>query len=138
MAKPISDEKRADIVRHMEAGKSKGDIAEWLFVCIRTVTRVWNKFCATGSFAPDPQNSGMKPRVSEETMLRVEARVREVPDITLLELIEEFELPISQVALSKRLRKLGYTYKKKRSIRVVAAAKTSSRRGMRGRPPKRG
>ena len=51
MAKPIGTEKRADIIRHMEAGESKGDIAKWLFVCVRTVTRVWNKYTSTGSYS---------------------------------------------------------------------------------------
>ena len=36
MAKPITNEKRADIVKHMQAGESKTDIAKWLFVCVRT------------------------------------------------------------------------------------------------------
>ena len=40
MANPTSDEKMADIIRHMKNGKSKADIAEWLFVCVRTMTRV--------------------------------------------------------------------------------------------------
>jgi transposase len=132
MAKPISSEKRADIIRHMEAGEKQADIAKWLFVCVQTVSRVWQRFLTRGSYEPDSRNSGRKALVSDETMGRVEARVKEVPDITLLELIEEFELPISQMALSKRIRKLGYTYKKKRSIRVAAGGKTSSRQGRHG------
>jgi transposase len=48
MAIPISNEKRSDIVKHMQAGESKKDIAKWLFVSIRTVKRVWKKFTDTG------------------------------------------------------------------------------------------
>jgi arginine repressor len=40
-------------------------------------------------------------------------KIREQPDITLHELIDEFNLPISQSALCRRLRKLGLTFKKK-------------------------
>ena len=101
MANPISDEKRADIIRHMEAGKDKTDIAEWLFVCVRTVTRVWDKYEETGSCAPEPRNSGRKPLVTKETMDKVVSKIKETPDMTLLELIDEFSLPISQAALSK-------------------------------------
>jgi len=115
MPKPISNEKRADIIRHMEAGESKENIAKWLFVCIRTIMRVWNKYTTVGSYKPKAPNSGRKPMVSDETMNQVVSKLREVPDMTLLELIDEFNLPISQAALSKRLINLGLTYKKNAS-----------------------
>jgi len=132
MPKPISNEKRADIIRHIEAGRSRAEIAKWLFVCLHTISRVWTKYKKSGSFEPKPQNSGRKPLVSDEVMDRVAAKVRETPDITLSELIDKFNLPISQVALSKRLIRMGYKYKKKRSIRVAATEKMSSRQGKRG------
>ena len=107
MAKPISSEKRADIIRHLESGKSKADVAVWLFVCVRTITRIWDKYTRLGSYEPEPQRSGRKALVSAETMSLVMAKIKEVPDMALFELIEEFNLPISQAALSKRLIKLG-------------------------------
>jgi transposase len=116
MAKPISLEKRSDIIKHLQSGKSKAEVAEWMFVCIRTVSRIWNKFTKFGSYEPEPQRSGRKPLVTDKTMVQVMVKIKEVPDMTLLELIDEFNLPISQVALSKRLIKLGMTYKKRLSI----------------------
>jgi transposase len=132
MAKPISLEKRADIIRHMQAGRSKADIAEWLFVCVRTVTRVWNKFITVGSYGPEPQNSGRKPLVSNEAMEHVVEKIKEVPDMTLIELIDEFNLQISQAALSKRLIKLGLTYKKRRSIQKTGGGRMSLKQGRHG------
>ena len=132
MPKPVSMEKRADIIRHMQAGKSKAETAEWLFVCVRTVTRVRAKYERHGNYAPEAQRSGRKPLVNGETMGRVMERIKEEPDITLLELIVGFDLPISQAALSKRLIKLGLTYKKRRSIQKTGGAGTSSKRGRRG------
>ena len=117
MAQPISNEKRADIIKHMKAGERKENIAKWLFVCVRTVTRVWNKFNTVGSYEAEPRNSGRKPLVSMETMGLVVAKIKETPDITLLELIDDFKLPISESALCKRLIRLGLTYKKRRSTR---------------------
>ena len=117
MAQPISNEKRADIIKHMKAGERKENIAKWLFVCVRTVTRVWNKFNTVGSYEAEPRNSGRKPLVSKETMGLVVAKIKETPDITLLELIDDFKLPISESALCKRLIRLGLTYKKRRSTR---------------------
>jgi transposase len=116
VAKAISNEKRAEIIKHMKAGASKENIAKWLFICVRTVTRVWNKFNTSGSYAAEPHGSGRKPLVSGETMSLVVAKIKEIPDITLLELIDEFKLPISESALCRRLIKLGLTYKKRHSI----------------------
>jgi len=126
MAAPISSEKRADIVKHMQAGESKENIAKWFFVCERTVTRVWNKFTITGSYEPEPQNSGRKPLVNDETMSQIVAKIKEKPDITLRELIDEFNLPISESALCRRLIKIGLTYKKKLCIRSSSSVKMSS------------
>jgi len=49
---PISKEKRADIVKHMQARESKENIAKWMFVCIKTVMRIWNKYVETGTYKP--------------------------------------------------------------------------------------
>jgi transposase len=102
----------------MQAGETKELIAKWLFVCVRTVSRVWNQYKNSGSYEPNPQNSGRKPLISEETMAKIVAKIKETPDITLRELIEKFNLPISESALCRRLIRLGLTYKKRRSIRT--------------------
>jgi transposase len=117
MAKPISNDKRAAIVKHMQVGENKENIAKWLFVCVRTVTRVWDKFNATGNYEAAPQNSGRKPAVTPETMEKVVLKIKEMPDMTLLELINEFDLPLSQSALCRRLIKLGLTFKKRHFTR---------------------
>jgi transposase len=112
MANPISNEKRSDIVKHMQAGESKENIAKWLFVCVLTVTRIWNKFLTSGSYEPEPLNRGRKPRVSEETMNKIVIKIKEKPDMTLREIIDEFSLGISESALCRRLNKLGLGIKK--------------------------
>lgn len=137
MAQPISNEKRADIIRHMQMGESKENIAKWLFVCVRTVTRVWNKFATVGSYEAAPRNSGRKPLVNQETMNLVVSKIKEVPDITLLELIDEFKLPISESALCKRLIKLGLTYKKRLSIQKHNNEKMSSKPVLTGKKAKK-
>lgn len=117
MPRAISNEKRAAIIKHKQENESNEDIAKQLFVCVRTVKRIWNKFIEIGSYEPAPQNSGRKPLVNEKTMDKVVAKIKEVPDITLHELIEEFQLPISKAALCKRLIKLNLTYKKRHYTR---------------------
>ena len=138
MAKPISNEKRADIIRHMEAGESRADIAKWLRVCSRTISRVWNKYTTVGSYEPkSPNNCGRKPMVSDETMEQVVSKIKETPDITLLELIYEFDLPISQAALSKRLINLGFKYKKNASSKRPKARGRCRSEGSLAVKPKR-
>jgi len=48
----------------------------------------------------------------------VVAKIKEIPDITLLEIIDEFDLPISESALCRRLINLGLPYKKRHFIQV--------------------
>jgi transposase len=127
VAKPISNEKREDIIKHMKAGERKEDIAKRLFVCVRTITRIWNKFIISGNCEPKPQGSGRKPLVSDEEMDQVVSKIKETPDITLLELIDEFGLPISASALCRRLIKLGYSFKKRRLIRRSKTVPTSKK-----------
>jgi transposase len=49
-------------------------------------------------------------------MDKIAKKMEQTPDITLKELIAEFNLQISQASLSKRLIKLGYTFKKRAFI----------------------
>jgi transposase len=119
-----SNEKRADIIKHLQAGESKKDIAKWFFVSVRTIRRIWHKFLTSGSYKPEPLNNGRKPKVDKETMDKIVSRIKELPDITLEELIEEFDLKISISALCRRLIKIGLTLKKRRSIQMNKNAKT--------------
>jgi len=118
MPKPISNEKRDTIIKHIQAGESKEDIAKWLFICKRTITRVYNKYQKTGTYKPEPLNCGRKPKITNQTMDNILTKIKQQPDITLNELIEEFDLKISQAALCKRLIKLGLTFKKRRSTQA--------------------
>jgi transposase len=113
MPKPISNEKRADIVKHMQAGESKESISNWLFITVRTVERVWKRYQETGKYEAMPNCGGRKPLITDEQMSKVIEKVKEAPDMTLLELIEEFDLPFTESALHKRLKKQGLTYKKR-------------------------
>jgi transposase len=119
MANPISNEKRKDIIKHMQAGASKEDVAKWLFISKISVTRIWDKFQVSGSYKPEPLNRGRKPGVSQEVMEKIVAKVKKQPDMTLLEIIEEFELKITQSALCRRLIKRGLRYKKRQFFLTV-------------------
>ena len=57
-------------------------------------------------------------------MEKVVLKIQEEPDITLQELIDDFDLGISQAALCERLIKLGLSFKKRHSIQTVKSEKT--------------
>ena len=63
MPKPISKEKRADIIKHVEAGENKEDVAKWLFIELRTVNRVVKRYNETGSYESLPKGGGQKPLI---------------------------------------------------------------------------
>jgi len=123
MGKPLSNEKRADIVKHMQAGESKENIAKWMFITVRTINRVWKRYQDTGNSDALPNRGGRKPLVTEETMGEVVLKIKEIPDITLRELIETFELALSESALCRRLNKLDLTFKKRHFILMDESVK---------------
>jgi len=118
MGRALSNEKRADIVRHMKAGQSKENISEWLFITVKTVERVWRRYQETGNSEALPHAGGRKPLITEEQMEQVVLKVEQMPDMTLLELIEEFDLPFTESALCRRLIKRGLTFKKRHSTQT--------------------
>lgn len=126
MANPISNEIREKIVIHKQNKMRQSDIAKWLLISESTVTKVWSLFCRTGSWQPLPKNSGRKGLVSEEEMTKIINSIKERPDITINELIEKFDLKITESALCKRLIKAGLTYKKRHCTQTVKNEKTLS------------
>ncbi len=125
MASPASNEIREKIIIHKQNQVKERDIANWLLISQSTVTKVWALYKAKGSYLPLPRTQGRKPLVNDKTMSQVVSKIKETPDITLFELIDEFNLPISESALCKRLIKLGYSFKKRQLIPQRKIALTS-------------
>lgn len=123
MSTAISEEKREMIISHKKNGKKGTEIASWLFISKDTVSRIWMTYIETGSYLPAPQNCGRKPAVTEEVMNEIVLALQKTPDKTLSELIEDFKLQISQSALHRRLKKLGFTYKKRRYFQSHSSEK---------------
>src|SRR5215469_14731743 len=113
MPNPTSKEIRKKIIQHKQNYVNEPDIAKWLIISQSTVTKIWALHKQTGSIKPKPRTQGRKPLATQQTMNQITTKIDNQPDITLKELIEEFNLQISPAALSKRLIKLGYTFKKR-------------------------
>lgn len=114
---PITNRERETIVFHKRNGERNEIISKWMRVSISSITRIWKLYKTTGGYAPKPQNSGRKPMVTNAQMDMVIEKIREQPDITLQNLIDELSLGISESALCRRLCAMGFTLKKRHSIR---------------------
>jgi len=115
LMEPIPIRVRETIVKHKQAGKSGQEIAQWLMIHKQTVSRIWQQHLTTGNITPKPKNSGRKPKITPEIMEKILLKIEQQPDITINGLIDEFNLQVSEAALSKRLKKAGLTYKKRLS-----------------------
>ena len=117
MPAPLSNDIRKRIIDAKKRGDTHNKISEDLQISVSAVTRILALYRETNSYEPRPLNNGRKSCLSEEQMQQVLKKIEEQPDITLQELIDEFDLPITPGGLSKKLKKLNLTYKKKRHSR---------------------
>ena len=116
--RPITNEKRKIIIEAKKRGESEKDIMEWVEGVSRSsISKIWKRFRETGSYLPKPYTGNNRKITKEQTEL-IRETIREIPDITLLELIDKLDLNVSESGLSKHLKKMGLTYKKRHSIQM--------------------
>jgi transposase len=118
MPKPITNEEREKIIKHKQNNENEADIARWLFISESSVTKLWAQYRKTGSYLPNYVNCGRPSALSETQIAQIKLEVKKNPDNTLLELIEKFSLKISESGLSRVFKKLGLTFKKRRSMQI--------------------
>jgi putative transposase len=115
MPAPLSNDMRKRIVEARERGETVEKIAKEKDVCASTINKLMALYRETGSYEPRPLNNGKKPRLTPEQLEAVRVRILEQPDIGLLELIKEMQLPLCESALCRIVNnKLGLRRKKKR------------------------
>ncbi|MCL2135729.1 MAG: hypothetical protein FWH37_09350 [Candidatus Bathyarchaeota archaeon] len=68
---------------------------------------------------------------------KILAKIEQQPDTTLNGLIDEFSIPVSEAALSNRLKKEGLAYKKRRSTQATNNETTLSKRETLGKKHKK-
>jgi transposase len=124
MPMPLSQEIRSKIVFHKTNGNTNADIAHWLRINEKTVRRIWRLYKEQNSVDPKPHNKGRKPAFGQDVMDKIVARIKEQSDITLEELVEEFNLKISISALCRKLQKLNLNFKKRHYSQKSSNEKT--------------
>ena len=113
MPMPLSQDLRNKIVFHKTNGETNADIAHWLRINEKTVRRIWGLYKEKKSVEPKPHNKGRKPAFGQVIMDKIIEKIKEQSDITLEELVEEFDLKISISALCRKLKKLNLNRKKR-------------------------
>ena len=113
--KPVSNDKRENIIAAKQRKESVEQIRKWLNVSSSTISRVWNKFLKTGTYDPIPY-TGRKSDITSEKDEEIKATIKEKPDITAEELIEKLSLNITTSGLYRRLSKMGLSFKKRRCM----------------------
>lgn len=89
-------------------------VASMFSVTPRTVYRLVARKRDTGSVELRTSQRGRKPKLNDDQLRQIDELIRQRPDITLLDIIEELKLECSESTLSRVVRfKLGYSLKRK-------------------------
>ena len=126
MGAPLSKEIRKKIILHKENGEKEEEIANWLLINKSTVTKIWRLYREENTLENKVYKRGRKPAFCSKKMEQIAAKIKEQPDITLEELVERFGLNISISALSRKLKKLNLTFKKRHFSQKSNSAQLSN------------
>jgi transposase len=110
--KPISKEKRELIISAKKRGEKEEEIAHWLEISVRSVSRIWKLYNETESIQPK-KRPGRKSSLDDATIEQIRMTVKQQPDMTLEELIEELSLPIRKSRLAVILTRMNLSFKKR-------------------------
>ena len=123
MARPYSQDLRDRVLAAYDRGLPTQQIAQLFQVSKAWARRLKQRRRETGQTRARRMGS---PGVFKVDRARLEELVREVPDATLPELRERLGVRCAISTISMALRKLGFSFKKRRSTRPSRIARTSS------------
>jgi transposase len=116
MPAPLSFDLRKRIIASKLRGDTEDTISAEKEVSKSAVTKLWRLYRETGSYTPRPNPCGRKPVLLPGQFEQIRQAIAGQPDITLAELKDEYDLPVSIPALSVMIRtKLGLRFKKNAS-----------------------
>jgi transposase len=117
MAVSYSQDLRDRVIKAYERGMKTGAIAEAFAVSPAWARRVKQTLREQDRATPLPRGGARTRKVDREALLRL---VNERPDATLIELRDQLEartgVKCSEAAVCVTLKKLGLSYKKRRSM----------------------
>lgn len=109
----LHTEARELVVKAYQKTHNAKEVAACFSVNPSTVYRIVQQMKRTGSVASRTNERGRKPLLQEEDRKAIDAKIKECPDITVDEILEQLHLPVSPETVRRAIIKLGYVYKKK-------------------------
>jgi transposase len=97
--------------------ETREEIAQRFFVSVSFITKLLRRR-KTGSIEAKPKAGGRRPAIVGKDRDRVEATVLEQPDATLAELCAKSPVTVSMMTMSRTLRRIGFTRKKRPFMRA--------------------
>jgi transposase len=124
MPKTYSQDLRARVLAAADRGMKTGQIASTFQVCSSWVRRVKQRRRECGETAARRRGGGAEIKVDR---VRLAELVREDPDATLVELRERLGVGCAISTICMALKRLGFSFKKKRCMRRSSLGRMSSR-----------
>jgi len=122
MATPYSQDLRDKVLAACDRGMATKEVAEAFGVCRSWVRRVKQRRREHGETAPRRQGTPGVRKFDRDELARL---VAQRPDATAPELRERLGVDCTDVAIYAALKKLGLTYKKRRSTPPSRTGQTS-------------
>lgn len=113
MASPYSKDLRDRVLGACDRGMPTKEVAEVFDVCPAWVRRLKQRRRETGETSPRPSGGA---RVRKIDMTRLAELVKEQPDATAKELRERLGIQCAETAIYAALKRLGLSFKKRRSM----------------------
>ncbi len=129
MATPYSQDLRDRVLRAYDRGMKTKQIAETFHVSPSWARRVKQRRRETGETTHRRMGS---PGVTIVDRKQLASLVREHPDATLAELRTLLGVQCALSTLCQALKQMGFSFKKKRSMRRNRIARTSGKNGLSG------
>ena len=124
MASPYSQDLRDRVLAAYDRGMPTKQIAEVFDVSRAWARRLKQRRRETGETSPRPMGGATVIKID---MARLAELVREQPDATLKELRERLGIVCAESAVCMALKRLGLSFKKRRSTRPSRTARMSRR-----------
>jgi transposase len=129
MPKALSVDLRQRILKACDAGEcTQGEIAARFEVSRSVITKLLRRRRCTGQITPGYDRSGRRPLITPAHERRLRQLVHEKNDHTLEELRDALGLDCTIQAIHYALRRMGLSYKKRRSGPANKTGRTSSGR----------
>lgn len=109
----LSEDSKWRILRAVQRGERVTEVARIFGINRGSVYDIVNQYKETGSLEIRTSQRGRKPELTKEQLEEIRQAVIENPDITLLEIKEKFDLPVTTECIRQKLHEMGFRRKKK-------------------------